>query len=259
MPDPGITIRSVAKLKHRYQAKTDEGDYSFSEDTIIRFQIFKDKVFTRKEFDEILKTEQTVELYDKTLKYLTYQSRSTEEIRKYLQSKQANSEDTETILQKLGELGYLDDERFCREILDYCIRNRKGPKFLEMKLKEKGIESALIHDFRNQYDRDTETEVIREEAEKLLARYQQYPIRKQKLSLSQKLLRDGFRQEAINDILGSLSFPEGSPELLEKEYQRLSEKYGNLSDKERRNQILRLLTGKGYDYSTITALFEKKE
>jgi SOS response regulatory protein OraA/RecX len=193
------------------------------------------------------------------LKYLSYQSRSAEEIRNYLQSKEAIPEDTEIILRKLTELGYLDDERFCNEILDYCIRNRKGPKFLEMKLKEKGIDSTLIQDLRKRYDRDTETEVIREEAEKILERYKMYPIRKRKIALCQKLLRDGFHQDAIDSITCSLQFTEVPKEVLEKEYQRLLDKYAELSESEKHNQIIRILMSKGYEYSEITKLLEKQE
>ena len=46
-------------------------------------------------------------------------------------------------INKLTEQGYINDEILSKYILDDVIRNKKGPKCLENKLKLKGIESKI--------------------------------------------------------------------------------------------------------------------
>ena len=127
----------------KYKVITSGDDYTFSEDMIIKYQIFKDKVFTNKEFEKILADSLKDDYFNKVLNYISASPKSEFEIVKYIHEKESKTKDKLTnkqiyeIISRVKELGYLNDESLCDSVLDYYIRNKKGPLFIKNKLKDK--------------------------------------------------------------------------------------------------------------------------
>lgn len=248
----------VKKLKRNFQVETTEGKYKFSEDTIIKYQIFRDREFTKEELEVILKTEEFNSYLNRAINYLSFQLRSVNEIKKYLVSKECPINLIDDITKKIIELGYLDDERLANSFLDYSIRNLKGPNFLFQKLKEKLIEEKLIKNTISKYSEEIEIEVIEELLGKIANKYKKYPLRKQKQLVYQKLLRDGFSNELINSALNKFEFNDDSDEALNKDFRKAILKVENLDYKEKQKIISKLLQ-KGYEYSKIQEHFNSLE
>ncbi|HBP25378.1 MAG TPA: hypothetical protein DD618_00270 [Acholeplasmatales bacterium] len=129
-----IVILGLAKKKNKYQVLTSEKTFSFAEETVLKHLVFKDKVFSKSEFQAVLDDESQNDLLNKTLKFIGFQSRSVAEIKKYLNGKSENPAHRDAVLEKLHHLGYLNDEAFAANLLDYEIRSQKGPKSVEFKL-----------------------------------------------------------------------------------------------------------------------------
>lgn len=78
----------------------------------------------------------------RALNYLSYRARSVEEVRNRLQ-RYGHAEPTVTgVIERLVELGYLDDNTFAREL----VRQRAykwGPRRITLELKLKGVDSVM--------------------------------------------------------------------------------------------------------------------
>ena len=69
-----IVIESVSKRKNskKYDVITNDESYIMSEDTIIKFQVFKGKEFSESEFKKIIYDVKLSEYFNKVLNYLYY-------------------------------------------------------------------------------------------------------------------------------------------------------------------------------------------
>ncbi|HEY8395318.1 MAG TPA: hypothetical protein VIK96_00915, partial [Bacilli bacterium] len=133
-----IKILSIARQGKKYKVTTTEEDYTLTEDTLLKYLLYKDKVLSEEELEEILKYDEESRLFDKTLNFLSFQSRSVKEVRDYL-SKKTDPEVSARIIEKLLALNYLDDRLYSQNAFDYAVRNFRGPRYLEDKLMKSGI------------------------------------------------------------------------------------------------------------------------
>lgn len=251
-------VLSVRKLKLKYKVETTENKYSFSEETIIKYSLFKGREITKEELDLILAEEIQFALMNKAINYLSYQARSVSEVRKYLIEKEATESIADVIIEKISNLGYLNDEALAKSLLDYVIRSKKGPRILEQKLTQKEIDEDLINSTIRKYSEELEEEVVADLLESLLPRYKTYPKKKQKMLVYQKLLRDGFSSEVINNYLNRANFIDESDEELLHDIKKLLNRYEEV-DYKTRSKVINKLMNKGYEYSKIMECINKVE
>jgi len=97
---------------------------------------------------------------DLTYRYLSFRNRSEKEIRDYLNGKNVPSEIIETIVGKLYEHKFLDDEKFARSWILFRARLKpKGRYALEIELKQKGISKEIIEKAFAETDEELPDEV----------------------------------------------------------------------------------------------------
>ena len=77
-------------------------------------------------------------------KYLSLRARSVWQMRKYLIEKDQSSEEAESIIQELIELGYLNDEEYARDYIIYGRRKKRGQIRIAKELEDKGITKAIF-------------------------------------------------------------------------------------------------------------------
>ena len=254
-----IEIISLKKNKNKFIVMTSEGEYSFCEDTILKYYLFKGKSFSEGEFQEILENEQENELFTKTLNFISYQMRSSKEIDEYLKKYQATEIQREKIVFRLTNLGYLNDEAYARNMLDSVCLKKKGPLYLKQKLKEKGIDEAIIFDALRNYSKDSQQKLITEIVSREGQKKTHLPPKKQKQNLYEKLLRDGFESDLIGQVLSQATFVDESEATLAKEISRLQVKYRNADKKSVAMKIIANLIGKGYEYSNIIKMLKETD
>lgn len=253
-----IKILSLSKQGKKYKVKTSEKEYLFTEDTILKFLVYKDKSFSEAEFAEILKYDAESNLFNKTLNFLSYRSRSTKEVRDYL-AKYAETDVMDNIISRLKALGYLNDDLFVQNAFDYAVRNFKGPRYLEEKLKSKGISSALIKKAKSRFNEELERELILNYLEKVKDKQKDKPVKKQKILLMQKLQRAGFSYDVISECIRKTEFKDESDTTLEKEILRLEEKFKDLDSYQRRERIIGRMLRAGYSYADILVHLNREE
>ncbi|MBR5316200.1 MAG: regulatory protein RecX [Firmicutes bacterium] len=109
------------------------------------------------------------DIRDVAAKFLAYRSHTTWEMRKHLLEKEYDEDQVSQVLADFMEYGYLDDERYAKEYMEYAFGKNKGKNRVFQELKEKGIDRDVIQfayeDLEDQFD---EKQLAREEAFRVL-------------------------------------------------------------------------------------------
>ncbi|HVI71838.1 MAG TPA: regulatory protein RecX, partial [Pyrinomonadaceae bacterium] len=86
--------------------------------------------------------------FERAIKLLAAKPRSVAELReRLLRGKNTNAEVVETVIARLREYGYLDDERFAFSYASYKVKQRPvGRRRLERDLKFKKVETNVVNE-----------------------------------------------------------------------------------------------------------------
>lgn len=249
-----VKIISVEAKKSYYLVTTSINDYKFDEDTIIKYEVFNDKVYEKKEFDKIIKYNEEQIAFNKVIRYLGYGPRSKLEIIKYLKDK--GIDNYKPTIKKLIEYGYINDEKLACDFVNYYMELKKGPLYILKKMDEKGIEESIRQKAMAIYDKDSEIEICYLVSQKELERLSKYPIRKQKTTLYSKLQAKGFSSEVIRLTIDKLDYIDDSLDNLKKDYEKLLAKVNkkDISEAEKKSYVIERLMAKGYEYKVIKTI-----
>lgn len=262
MSEINITILGIEKKGKNYFITTSKEDVVLDEDTIIKFGVFKDKVFTEQEFNEILQIDLENKSFLKAINFLSYRSRTEKEVHNYLKKNDLPISMIESIITKLKQFGYLDDYLFASDYLNYESQVKlRGPFHIAHKLREKGINEELINQVLNNYSYALQLENINKIIEKEVKSLMKYPIKKQKQLLNNKLLRNGYDSSLVYEQINNYNLVDESDLSLEKDVKKLLTKYQNkdFDQKEKTAKIITNLLNKGYEYAKIVEMLAKFE
>lgn len=257
-----ILIVSITKKKKNYVIETNEDEYLIDEDTIIKYNIYKDARFSKDEFNKIINEANVNNYFLKTLNYLSYSSRTVKEIENYLTRYQVKEIDQQTIIKKLTDFGYLDDYKFAVGFIEYeSVVKQRGPKYIKLKLHSKGVSEEIINDLLLSYKEELQINNIRDISEKEMKVKNNLPPKKQKQLITDKLLRLGYDNSLVYEYVGNLEIKDNSLDSLQKDFQKIYDKYKNkdISSAEKKNKIITFLLNKGYEYTNILEIFTNLE
>jgi len=95
------------------------------------------------------------------LYYLKFRSRSSAEMRRYLDGKGHAIRIQDEVMAWLQELGYVDDLRFCQQwIENRCRTNPMGALRLVQELRRKGIHQPIIDEAMTEFDQAVDEAVL---------------------------------------------------------------------------------------------------
>jgi regulatory protein len=176
-----------------------DGKYSFSlsETGLLKTGIKLGQTLTPAEFAEIREEATFDKLYNRTLYYISFRPRSEWEIKVYLQKHGQSEILNEKILNKLMELGIVDDRAFTK----FWVENRT--------LTKPTSKRRLIYELRNKHVADEVVNGILEDAElddydsllELVSRKKTQTRYKDKIKLMQYLSRQGYNYGDIKRAL----------------------------------------------------------
>ena len=146
--------------------------------------------------------------FERAIKLLAAKPRSVAELRERLQQgKNTDEEVVETVIARLREYGYLNDERFAFGYASYKVKQKPvGRRRLERDLKFKKVDSSVANEALDMVYCETPEEQLIDEAIAKRLRIRGKPKnRMEAKSLFDHLLRQGFDFELVSEKIRSLT------------------------------------------------------
>jgi len=146
--------------------------------------------------------------FERAVKLLAAKPRSVAELReRLLQGKGADEPVVDTVITRLQEYGYLDDERFAFSYASYKVKQRPvGRRRLERDLKFKKVESGVANEALELVYTETPEEQLIDQAIAKRLRIRGRPKNRiEAKSLFDHLLRQGFPFDLVSDKVRALA------------------------------------------------------
>lgn len=206
---------------------------------------------------------------DLAVKYLSFKSRTTNEMVEYLKKKNVEAEIIDQVIKKLGEYRYIDDEVYLKNYLENNRHlNYYGSRRMLQDLKKRGIGDELLLTLEDLFPKEEEYQSCEAVARKNLRTLNGQTAAQKRKKLYDKLGRMGYPNDMILEIIRILISEEEPLELSEEEItvaeNKLREKLNRDYEKYARThenkgaqgkdlmfRIKKSLMGRGYPYEMI--------
>lgn len=196
----------ISKISHqtthrdRYSIFID-GKYSFAlnESTLLDQKLYKGQALNSQQLKDLKKLAANDRTYINSLRYLALRPRSSWEVEIYLKRKQSDEALIKKILNKLSEIGLIDDEAFSRSwINSRQLLKPSSQRRLVLELRQKHISDAIIQKVLA----NNQTDDLSTLRQLIQIKRRQAKYRNDNLKLMQYLARQGFN---YGDIKAALS------------------------------------------------------
>lgn len=137
------------------------------------------------------------------LSLLKFSDRTRMEIIVKLKMKKFNDDIISSVVKRIEDMGFINDERYAEEYIMSKIKKGKSIKFITQKLIEKGIDKNLITDIISKHKPSSEEmkKMILEFIDKRISRISNLPFEKKYSKILNFLIRQGYSYEDVKDIL----------------------------------------------------------
>jgi regulatory protein len=191
-------IRQQVRRSDRYSIFVDDKyAFSLSETALLESKLAAGDKLTAGEIKKFKKLSEDDKLYNQTLRYVALRPRSEWEIKTYLEKKKAPPELTQSILNKLREAGFIDDEKFAQAFVnDRRLLRPASRRRLVAELHKKHIAEEITK-------KAVGSEPAEEKAalKSVIARKRRQAKYQDNEKLMQYLARQGFNYHDIKDAL----------------------------------------------------------
>lgn len=241
-----MKISSVNKIKNKYEVIINEEVLTIEIQTLINFNLHKNKELTKEKLLEIKKFNDRQIVYNKAIKYLATQ-KTTLEFKKYLFNLEVAPKLIYELVEEFTKKGYLNDDLFTSYYLKK-YQKKYALKRIEMMLENKGISKELIDKYlskeNNKYFDNHLEEVINKS--KKSTTYQT------KQAILRKMVSLGYDLKEVELRLANLKLNIDEKSAIKKEYQKLLRRYQNKYEKFEINyKIKQALYKKGFSQDLI--------
>ena len=155
MPNIITSLKVQEKDKTRVNVFLDDA-YAFAITLNAALGLRKGQELSDAEIEQLKQADERQKAYTKALYFLGFRSRSRVEVEKYLADKEYPPNVIETVVQRLLDEKYLDDETFARQWLENREHSRpRSARALRYELKQKGVNNAIVNDVVSDVDDET--------------------------------------------------------------------------------------------------------
>ena len=175
-----------------------------SKEVFLKSSLRKGDIIDEKKIRELEKEEKLFKAKQISLKALSKRLLSEYELKQKLKQKNVDDETITAALQKMKELGFINDEKFAILYSEYLLTSKKSVKEIKFSLKRKGIDDEIICEIiekMNYSNADSKTalQLAQKKIKSLSAKNYKTKDLKQKLYLF--LLSKGYDSEVINLVI----------------------------------------------------------
>jgi len=202
-------ITQVEKHKtkaHRYHIFVD-GRFAFSvhEDVMVKFRLTKGAEIDADAAAAAVAEDERLRCYHEAVRYVGRQPRAAQEVQQHLLGKGYEEEGAAEAVRRLKEQGYVDDRQFAQQWTEFRVRSqKKGKRWVQQELKEKGVDKEHIAEALAGMDEETEYAGAYELARKKWASSANAELPARKRKLAAFLLRRGYTFSIVNRVLAAL-------------------------------------------------------
>lgn len=192
-------IKQQVKRQGRYSVFVD-GKYSFSlsDAALLESKLVNGQELTKTQIKGFKQASADDRLYNNALAYATLRSRSRWELSQYLKRKKCSPELSERILDRLSDVGLVDDESFARSwVTSRRLLKPTSRRKLIQELRAKRVDEPIVERVLNEDDTDEQT-VLSE----LIARKRKQSRYQDDQKLMRYLAGQGFGYGDIKAALG---------------------------------------------------------
>ncbi len=201
-------IEEQKKNSKRFNIFLDDSFWlGVSQDTLVNFGLKEGNSISPKEKRKISQVEKLEQAWQRSLHYLSYRNRSSQEIRDYLEKKDFGQKIIKLALEKLEKYQYINDSAFLVSWVNNRIGKGKGPRHIYQELLQKGFSKERIEKgLAECYDRDKQLKICLVEGEKYLGKKK---INLEDFNDKQRLIRflgqRGFDYDIIKEVIEKIS------------------------------------------------------
>lgn len=214
--------------------------------------------------DELLEDEEFVKAYQMCLRKLTARDRTCKEMYDWLtQNTELNIARINSIIEKLEERGFINDERYTNSQIINMKLMLQGKNKIIRTLKKKGIPYEMIEKSMSEEDDHSELNNALKLAEKIQPTLREKSILMKKNLIKQKLFIQGYSMDIVQEVIECLSFVSEEKEeidILRKVAFKAMKRYQNkYSGSKLRNYVFRYLSAQGFDNEDIYVILSEME
>jgi regulatory protein len=203
-----ITKILPGKFKKGMMSIYADGKYilSLPEEAVYRLNLKEGDEYEQDEFDSLIRSQSKTIAMDSAMRLISVRSRSKKELEQRLKLKKHNRDTIETVTGRLGDLGYINDEKFAFNWANYRKSQNKGSELIKNELRGKGIAAEVIEAAVKSLYASKEEEIaqIKQCAEKKLKNTKGKDANEISRKLLGYLARRGFPLDRIMDALREL-------------------------------------------------------
>jgi len=180
-----------------------EGEYAFSLSgtALLDSKLTLGQEVTDQQIEELKARAAADALYDQTLRYLALRQRTAWEIKTYLTRKGASPPLADNILNKLSNVGLVDDAKFTEAYInDHQLLRPTSRRKLILELRKKHVTDEVIQRVMRG-DEEHEPNDEQTALQAIIARKRKQPRYQDDLKLMQYLARQGFNYSDIKSAL----------------------------------------------------------
>lgn len=254
-----MQIKSIKKQKNGFYKIVGDNNIILADEVILKYNILY-----KKELDDdlVIKLQEENYKYDilnKTIKYISTKMRSKKEINKFLSKYELNDKDNDFILKKITNLNLLNDSAYAAAYTyDRMNLYNDGPNKIRKDLLSHKIDEDIITREINKISKDDIYAKLSKLICKKLSHNTKYARGEIKSKIEHEFINLGYSLDMIDEIFDDNFISLNETELIEKEYQKLYQKYNKKYEKIKLISIIKQkLYQKGYSIDDINNVVNK--
>ncbi len=138
------------------------------------------------------------------LRLLDVRDRTRRELERALAKRRVPEEAARAVLDRLTEVGLIDDRRFADATFDGQQRRQRSTRALRQELRTKGVDAEVIEQAASEVDDETDLAVARELVAKRARSLERFPHQVRYRRMAGQLARRGFSASVIATALREL-------------------------------------------------------
>lgn len=258
-----VKVKGDAIILKLENFKGEKKELMMSLDSYYNEGLRRGESLSTKRIEELRQQEESTKAYERCVRKIASKDRTTKEIYDWLtRNTTCSIEDINAIVERLEEKGYINDKRYCENMVHSMRMSLFGPERILRSLKQKGIPVEMIQECLDQSSNEEENDAYAY-ARKIQVQMKDESVRSKQNKLFKKLIDRGYSSELASQVIQQLDFSKeemGELDSLRKCALKAKKRYAKKYEGTKlRNAVYRYCGAKGYQAEDIYGILNEME